>query len=71
MPRIAATWTWPRCSASPGWGRCSAIPWATLVGAAGYLFGALLTRHVAELHRIEHWIMALVLLLALALHGLA
>jgi membrane protein DedA with SNARE-associated domain len=49
----------------------SAIPWATLVGGAGYLFGALLTQHIAELHRVEHWIMALVLLLALALHGLA
>ena len=48
----------------------SAIPWAILVGGAGYLFGALLTRHIEELHRIEEWIMALVLLLVLAVHGL-
>jgi len=48
----------------------SAIPWAALVGGAGDLFGALLTEHIAQLHRIEEWIMALVVLLALALHGL-
>lgn len=48
----------------------SAVPWAMLVGGAGYLFGALLTEHIAQLHRIEEWIMALVVVLALALHGL-
>ena len=48
----------------------SAVPWSILVGGAGYLFGKLLTEYVAQLHEIEHWIMALVVMLALILHGL-
>lgn len=35
----------------------SATLWAPLVGGAGYLFGALLSRHLAVLHRVEHWVM--------------
>lgn len=49
----------------------SAIPWAILVGGSGYLFGALITPHIEELHRIEVWILALLVFLVLALHGLA
>lgn len=47
----------------------SASLWATLVGGAGYTFGALLSRHVAALHRIEHWIMLCLVLGLLVLRG--
>lgn len=35
----------------------SGVLWAPLVGGAGYIFGALVSRHLATLHRIEHWLM--------------
>lgn len=46
----------------------SALLWAPLVAGAGYLFGALLTRHIAGLHRVEHWGMLGVAVIALVLH---
>lgn len=46
----------------------SAAVWAPLIAGAGYLFGALLTQYLADLHRIEHWLMLGVALAALALH---
>lgn len=47
----------------------SASLWAILVGGAGYTFGALLSRHLAALHRIEHWIMLGFVLGLLVLRG--
>ena len=46
----------------------SALLWAPLVAGAGYFFGALLSQHVAGLHRVEHWGMLAVVILALMLH---
>mgnify|MGYP001627221496 CR=1 FL=1 len=44
----------------------SAALWAPLVAGTGFAFGAALSRHVQELQRIEHWVLAgLVLLIAL------
>lgn len=47
----------------------SAALWAPLVGGAGYLFGALLSRHLTTLHRIEHWVMLGLALAVLVLRG--
>ena len=49
----------------------SALLWAPLVASTGYFFGALLARHVAGLHRIEHWGMLAVVMLALIVHFVA
>ena len=49
----------------------SALLWAPLVAGVGYLFGALLARHVEGLHRIEHWGMLAVVMLALVFHLVA
>ncbi len=43
----------------------SAALWAPLVGGIGYIFGALLSRHLGTLHRVEHWLMMLGLVLAM------
>lgn len=47
----------------------SATLWAPLVGGAGYVFGALLSRHLAVLHRVEHWVMLGLVAALLALRG--
>jgi membrane protein DedA with SNARE-associated domain len=47
----------------------SAALWAPLVGGAGYVFGALLSTHLAVLHRIEHWVMLGLVAALLALRG--
>jgi len=47
----------------------SATLWAPLVGGAGYVFGALLSRHLAVLHRVEHWVMLGLVAVLLALRG--
>jgi len=47
----------------------SAALWAPLVGGAGYLFGALLSAHLAMLHRVEHWVMLGLAVAVLALRG--
>ena len=47
----------------------SAALWAPLVGGAGYLFGALLSTHLAMLHRVEHWVMLGLVVALLALRG--
>ncbi|MBI3432786.1 MAG: DedA family protein [Hydrogenophilales bacterium] len=47
----------------------SAALWAPLVGGVGYLFGALLSTHLAVLHRIEHWVMLGFVVAVLALRG--
>lgn len=47
----------------------SALLWAPLVGSAGYAFGALLSRHLATLHRVEHWVMLGLALTLLILRG--
>jgi len=47
----------------------SAALWAPLVGGAGYFFGALLSRHLTTLHRIEHWVMLGLAFAVLALRG--
>jgi membrane protein DedA with SNARE-associated domain len=49
----------------------SALLWAPLVAGAGYLFGALLARHVVGLHRVEHWGMLAVVMLAFIIHLVA
>ncbi len=49
----------------------SALLWAPLVAGMGYFFGALLARHVDGLHRVEHWGMLAVVLLALIAHLVA
>ncbi|MHB1083462.1 MAG: DedA family protein [Thiobacillus sp.] len=49
----------------------SALVWAPLVAAIGYFFGALLARNVSSLHRIEHWGMLAVVILALFVHLVA
>ncbi|MBI1284535.1 MAG: DedA family protein [Thiobacillus sp.] len=49
----------------------SALLWAPLVASAGYAFGALIERHVAGLHRVEHWGMLAVVTLALVVHLVA
>ena len=43
----------------------SALLWAPLVAGTGYVFGAVLARHVTGLHRVEHWGMLAVVMLAL------
>jgi membrane protein DedA with SNARE-associated domain len=43
----------------------SALLWASLVAGVGYVFGALLARHIDGLHRVEHWGMLAVVMLAL------
>ena len=47
----------------------SAALWAPLVGGVGYLFGALLSAHLAVLHRVEHWVMLGLVVAVLALRG--
>ena len=47
----------------------SAALWAPLVGGAGYVFGALLSTHLAVLHRVEHWVMLGLVVALLALRG--
>jgi membrane protein DedA with SNARE-associated domain len=47
----------------------SAALWAPLVGGAGYVFGALLSAHLAVLHRVEHWVMLGLVVVLLALRG--
>ncbi|MHB1092326.1 DedA family protein [Thiobacillus sp.] len=47
----------------------SAALWAPLVGGAGYTFGALLSRHLVALHRVEHWVMLGLALTLLILRG--
>lgn len=49
----------------------SALIWAPLVAGVGYLFGALLTRNLTGLHRVEHWGMLAIVLLALIIHLVA
>lgn len=49
----------------------SALLWAPLVAGTGYFFGALLARHVDDLHRVEHWGMLAVVILALVVHFVA
>lgn len=49
----------------------SALLWAPLVAGVGYVFGALLSRHVEGLHRVEHWGMLAVVMLALVIHLVA
>lgn len=46
----------------------SALIWAPLIAGAGYLFGALLARHIDDLHRVEHWGMLAVVILAIIFH---
>lgn len=46
----------------------SAAIWASLVAGLGWSFGALITRHAAELHRYEHWLAGGVIASALAVH---
>lgn len=46
----------------------SAAVWAPLVAGAGWAFGAVLTRHLGDLQRLEHGLIAAVILLAVALH---
>lgn len=46
----------------------SALLWAPLVASVGYLFGALLAPHIAGLHRVEHWVMLGIVILALIVH---
>ncbi len=43
----------------------SALVWVVLIGGAGYIFGAIITQWLGEVHHYEHWI-----ILALALLGL-
>jgi len=43
----------------------SALLWAPMVAGVGYVFGALLARHIDGLHRVEHWGMLAVVMLAL------
>ena len=47
----------------------SAALWAPLVGGAGYLFGSLLSTHLAVLHRVEHWVMLGFVVAVLSLRG--
>ncbi|NDP48608.1 MAG: DedA family protein [Sulfuriferula multivorans] len=49
----------------------SALLWAPLVAGVGYAFGSLLSQHMAGLHRVEHWFMLAVVILALLLHFVA
>ena len=49
----------------------SALLWAPLVAGAGYFFGALLASHIVGLHRVEHWGMLAVVMLALIVHLVA
>lgn len=49
----------------------SALLWAPLVAGTGCFFGALLARHVDGLHRVEHWGMLAVVMLALIVHFVA
>lgn len=49
----------------------SALLWAPVVAGLGYAFGALIERHVAGLHRVEHWGMLAVVTLALVAHLVA
>lgn len=46
----------------------SAAVWAPLVAGAGWTFGAVLTRHLGDLQRLEHELIAAVIFLAVALH---
>ncbi|HEY9097325.1 MAG TPA: DedA family protein [Thiobacillus sp.] len=46
----------------------SALVWAPLVAGTGYFFGALLARYSSNLHRVEHWGMLAILILALIVH---
>lgn len=45
----------------------SAAVWAPLVAGAGWAFGAVLTRHLGDLQRIEHWVIAGLVGLALVI----
>jgi membrane protein DedA with SNARE-associated domain len=49
----------------------SALLWAPLVAGIGYYFGALLSQYITGLHRIEHWGMLAVVVLALLVHLVA
>lgn len=49
----------------------SALLWAPAVAGAGYVFGALFARHIDGLHRVEHWGMLAVVVLALIAHLVA
>lgn len=49
----------------------SALLWAPLVTGMGYMFGAILARHVTGLHRVEHWGMLAIVTGALAIHLVA
>jgi membrane protein DedA with SNARE-associated domain len=49
----------------------SALLWAPVIAGLGYAFGALITPHVAGLHRVEHWGMLAVVMLALLAHLVA
>lgn len=46
----------------------SAALWAPLIAGVGWTFGALITRHAAELHRYEHWLAGGLIAVALAVH---
>lgn len=48
----------------------AALLWAPLVAGLGWGFGALITRHLGDIARFEHWLFAGVIGLALAAHGL-
>ena len=49
----------------------SALLWAPMVASIGVVFGALLSQHMAELQRVEHWVMLAVMGLALLFHLIA
>jgi membrane protein DedA with SNARE-associated domain len=48
-----------------------ALLWAPLISGVGYVFGALLTRHVEGLRRVGHWGMLAAIMLALIDHLVA
>ncbi len=47
----------------------SAAVWAMLVAGLGWSFGAFLALHAAAIHRYEHGLLAVVVILALLAHG--
>jgi membrane protein DedA with SNARE-associated domain len=49
----------------------SALLWSPLVAGTGYFSGALLSQHIAGLHRVEHWGMLAFVVLALIVHLVA
>lgn len=48
----------------------SAMVWAPLIAGLGWGFGALITRHAAQLHRYEHWLAAGLIVTALVIRWL-